>query len=94
MDFKIYRLNQNQELLDLIEKLGDRFAPFNDRVCRVLEAIPKEGKFNIEKEVHPSNLNLFIKCACFYIQVYNRSSHINNQWLEFTNDYKVIRRRS
>lgn len=94
MNFKTYRLNNNQELIHLATRLGDRFAPFYDTVCRTLDEQPIGGTFDIEKEVHSTNFNLFVKCACHHIIFVNRTSHKSNNWLEFTDDYSSIRRMS
>ncbi len=92
MDLSQYRLNETKELTNLAEKIGNRFDPFFYAVYKLLDELEPGKSFEIEANVHPENLELFIKCACFYIWDRNRTRKTFYAWVEFTNDYKQLRK--
>ncbi len=92
MDLGQYRLNKTKELADLAEKLGDRFDPFFCAVYKLLDELKEGESFDVEANVHPENRELFIKCACFYIWDKNRTRETFSAWVEFTNDYRYLRK--
>lgn len=92
MDFSQYRLNETKELSDLAKQMGNRFDPFFNAVYKLIDELGEGKSFDIEANVHPENRELFIKCACFYILDRNRTRKTFDAWVEFTNDYKHIRK--
>ncbi len=87
-----YRLNDESELLRF-KKDPIRFFRFVHSVYTLLDELPPGGTIRVLETVKPDSREIFVKVVCLYIRMEHRTRTLEDDLIEFSEDYLVVYRR-
>ncbi len=93
MDYKQFKLKDCSELIEFAKPDMERFYNFMHKVYFFLDNLPPGKVVFIRDIVCEKDIELFVKVVCYYIDDHRKLSSIEDNFIEFLDDYSGIVRR-